>query len=288
MKSVLRRLGRFLPTKLVLYIDYGRSYKKVLNLSNPKYFGEKIQWIKLNGKLERFGKYVDKYEVRKYVESQVGDRYLVKLYGVYKCPEEIDFSKLPEKFVIKITNGNSTNIICRDKSKLNIKSTIKTLKKWQKMKLYKYTKEMQYKNLNPDIICEEYLEEETGSLRDYKFHCSNGKAKMIMVYTDRFIDFKCNYYDLEWKDYGINGKLEKFAYIEKPESLEEMISISEILAKNFPYVRVDLYLVKGKVYFGELTLTPANGTRPYYPLEKDIELAKMIDIDEYRVGFTNV
>jgi hypothetical protein len=285
IKKVLRKFGRFLPTKLVLYIDYGRSYKRILNLKEPIYFGEKIQWIKLNGNLERYGKYVDKYQVRDYVQEQIGDKYLNEVYGIYKYPEEIDFNSLPKKFVIKMTNGTSGNIICKDKSKLDIKSTIKTLRKWQKEKLYKNTKEMQYKNVEYRIMCEQYLEDETGALRDYKFHCSNGKVHMITVYTDRFIDIKNNYYDVEWNDYEIIGKYEKVDYIEKPESLQEMLNISGILSKEFHYVRVDLYLVKGKIYFGELTLTPANGTRPYYPLEKDIELAKTINISEYMVGF---
>ncbi|MGK0466731.1 ATP-grasp fold amidoligase family protein [Clostridium sp.] len=283
IKKILRKFGRFLPTKLVLYIDYGRSYRRILNLKKPIYFGEKIQWIKFNGNLERFGKYVDKYQVRNYVQEQIGNKYLNEVYGVYKYPEEIDFNSLPKKFVIKMTNGTAENIICKDKNKLDIESTIKTLSKWKKEKLYKCTKEMQYKNVESRIMCEEYLEDESGSLKDYKFHCSNGKVHMITVYTDRFIDNKHNYYDFEWGDYGITGMFKKVDYIKKPGNLDEMINISEILSKDFPYVRVDLYSVKGKVYFGELTLTPSNGTRPYYPIEKDIELAKMININDYKV-----
>lgn len=282
MKKALRKLGGFLPTKLVLYIDYGRSYKKLLNLNNPQYYGEKIQWIKLNGNLERFGKFVDKYKVRKYIENQVGAQYLNKVYGVYKSPDEINFDKLPEKFVIKMTNGTGGNIICKDKSKLDIESTIKTLKKWQKEKFYKFTKEMQYKNVESKIMCEEYLEDETGSLRDYKLYCTNGKVHIIEVHTDRFTDHKENYYDLNWNDYGIICKRKKVDYIEKPSNLQEMLNIAEILSKDFLHVRVDLYLVEGKIYFGELTLTPANGTDPFYPLEKDIEIAKLIDLKKYK------
>ncbi|MGK0466729.1 ATP-grasp fold amidoligase family protein [Clostridium sp.] len=282
MKKVLRKLGRFLPTKLVLYIDYGRSYKKILNLNNPKYYGEKIQWIKLNGKLEKYGQFVDKYKVRKFIEDRIGKEYLNEIYGVYSEPEEIDFNKLPRKFAIKMTNGTGGNIICKDKSKLDIESAIRTLKKWQREKFYKYTKEMQYKNVESRIICEEYLEDETGSLRDYKFHCTKGKVHLIEVHTDRFTDYKMNFYDVDWNDYGVSLCGSKSVdYIKKPSNLQQLISISKILSKDFPYVRVDLYSVRGKIYFGELTFTTGNGTDPWYPLKKDIEIAKIININDY-------
>lgn len=270
-----------MPTKLVLYIDYARGYKKILNLKKPLYYGEKIQWIKLNGNLERYGKFVDKYEVRKYIELAIGEKYINKVYGVYKRPEEINFQQLPQTFVIKMTNGTSANIICKDKSNLNIKSTIKKLKKWQREKIYKYTKELQYKNVESKIICEEYLEDETGSLRDYKFHCSNGKVYLIEVFTDRFTDYKENFYDVDWNECETLGRSKKVDCIERPSNLEEMLSIVQVLSKKFHYVRIDLYSVKGKIYFGEFTFTPSSGREGYYPLEKDIEIAAMININDY-------
>ncbi|CEN25965.1 ATP-grasp fold amidoligase family protein [Paraclostridium sordellii] len=277
----LRKLGMFLPTKSVLYIDYGRSYKKILNLKNPKYFGEKIQWIKLNGNLERFGKYVDKYEVRKYVEEILGSEYLPKLHGIYDNPNEIDFKTLPQQFVLKMTNGTGGNIICKDKRTLDIETTIKKLNSWQKEKFYKYTKETQYKNIKSRIICEEYLEDETGSLRDYKFHCSKQKVHMIEVHTDRFINHKKNCYDPDWNDLDVMFKIKRLDHIDKPKNLEEMKKSAIKISTGFPYVRVDFYSVNNKIYFGELTFTPANGTNPMHPLEEDIKMAKIIDLSEY-------
>ncbi|MBC6003830.1 MAG: ATP-grasp fold amidoligase family protein [Paeniclostridium sordellii] len=280
MKS-LRKLGMFLPTKVVLYIDYGRSYKKLLNLKNPKYFGEKIQWIKFNGNLEKFGKYVDKYEVRKYVEEVLGPEYLPKLYGVYDSAQEINFDRLPKQFVLKMTNGTGGNIICKDKSKLNIEETIKKLNSWQKEKFYKYTKENQYKNIKSRIVCEEYLEDETGSLRDYKFHCSKEQVHMIEVHTDRFTNHKENYYDPDWNDLDVICKLGRVDHIDEPKNLEEMKEAAIKLSTGLPYVRVDFYSVNNQIYFGELTFTPANGTDPMKPLEEDIKIAKIIDLSEY-------
>lgn len=281
MKKFFRKIARFLPTIIVLYIDYGRSYKKLLNLKNPEYFGEKIQWIKLYGNLEKYSKFVDKYEVREFIKETIGEKYLNKIYGVYNNPSEIDFTKLPDRFVIKITNGSEGNIICRDKSKLNIDDTIKKLSKWQKEKFYKYTKEMQYKYVKSRIICEEYLEDETGSLRDFKFHCFDGTPRVLKVDTDRFSGHKENYYDTDWNEIGIIGRCPRGGEISKPSNLDEMINVCKILSNNFHYVRVDLYLVHGNIYFGELTLTSYNGTDPWYPLELDKKYASLIDIKKY-------
>jgi hypothetical protein len=279
MKKILRKLGKFIPAKLMLYIDYGRSYRKILNLKNPQYFGEKIQWMKLYGNLDRYSKYVDKYEVRKFIKERIGEKYLTALYGIYNNPADINFNEFPQRFVIKSTSGSGGNIICKDKTKLDINKTIKILNKWIKIDYYKYTKEMQYKNIEPRIICEEYLEDESGSLRDYKFHCSAGNIFMIEVHSNRFSgDKKENYYDTNWNDYGIVCKVGKVPFIEKPKNLDEMKIIAQKLSKDFRYVRVDLYCVNNKIYFGELTFTPANGTDPHYPLEKDLELAKNIQI----------
>ncbi|NFS12413.1 glycosyl transferase [Clostridium botulinum] len=281
MKKVLRKLGMFLPKKVVLNIDYSRSYKKKLNLKNPKYYGEKIQWIKLNGKLERYGNLVDKYEVRNFINEKLGNGYLPKFLGIYNNPTEVKFEELSKSFVLKMTNGTGGNIICRDKSILNIEEAKKKLAKWQNESFYRYTKENQYKNVKSRIICEEYLEDETGSLTDYKLHCMDGKVHMIEIHRDRYTDHKENYYDVNWNEYGVICKIKKGPDMQRPKNLEEMIDIAEKLSNGFTYVRVDLYSVNEKIYFGELTFTPANGTDPFYPLEKDLEFGNLINLNNY-------
>jgi len=284
LKKILRKSCAILPRKLVIYIDYIRSYKMMLNLKNPKYYGEKIQWIKLYGNLERFAPYVDKYEVRKFVKDTIGEEHLPKLYGVYERTEEIDFNKLPKQFVLKMNNGSGGNIICKDKDELNKKQCIKTLNKWSKEKFYKYTKENQYKGIKAKIICEEYLEDETGSLRDYKLHCTNGKTHIIEVHTDRFKEHKMNFYSADWEKWEAHDKYAKEVdFIEKPEKLSELLYLAELLSKDFSYVRVDFYIANGKVYFGELTFTQSSGAEPYFPLEKDLEIAEIIDIHKYNL-----
>lgn len=281
MKS-LRKICGLLPSKLVVYVDNFRAYGKILNLKEPKYYAEKIQWIKLYGNAERFTSFVDKYLVRNYVEEKIGKNYLPKLFKTYKNSDEINYDELSEKFVLKLNNGSGGNVICKDKSLLDIELTNNKLRKLMKEKYYKYTKEPQYKNVETRIICEEYLEDRKGQLIEYGLHCFDGKVKFIEVHTDRFNGYKENYYYPDWTETEFRGKLKSKAdYIEKPKNLEELIELGESLAQEFAYVRVDFNDVDNNLYFSELTFTPASGTEGFYPIEYDLEIAKMIDLNRY-------
>lgn len=278
----LRKICAFLPTKLVVYIDNFRAYGKVLNLNDPKYYGEKIQWIKLYGQVEKFTSLVDKYQVRSYVEEKIGSVYLPELYMIYESVYEINYDELPEKFVLKLNNGSGGNIICRDKSLLDKETTNEKLRRLMKEKYYKYTKELQYKNIKTMILCEEYLEDNRGGLIEYSLHCFNGKVEFVEVHTDRFNVYKENYYYPDWSEAKFRGKSKNRAKcIDKPKNLEKLIELSEILASDFTYVRVDFNAVDNKLYFGELTFTPSSGTEGFYPIEYDLEIAEMIDLSKY-------
>lgn len=279
-RQIYRKIIEKLPTKLVLHIENFRGYHKLVNFKNPKYFGEKIQWLKLNGNLEKYSDYVDKYKVREFIKKEIGEEYLIPLLGVYEKAEDIDYSKLPDRFVLKINNGSGYNIVVKNKTELNIDKTNKQLNKWLKEDYAKMKKEPQYKNVRRKIIIEKYTADKDGKLNDYKFFCFNGKVKMFKVDFDRFLDHKCNYYDENCKFLNINEgnyNNDKNAII-LPNNIKEMINIAEKISTNFNFVRVDLYNVEGKIYFGELTFTPAAGINPFKPLEKDLEIAKKIDI----------
>lgn len=284
MKS-LRKICAILPTKFVVHIDNLRCHGRMLNLKKPKYYYEKIQWIKLYGQVERATIFVDKYLVRNYVKEKIGEEYLPKLYNIYTKVDEIDYDKLPEKFVLKMNNGAGGNIICKDKSSLDKNLVRKKFRKLIKENYYKYTKEPQYKNVNNRIICEEYLENNKGFLLEYKLHCFEGKVKFIEVHTDRFNGNKQNYYYPDWSEAEFRRKKSdnKMDYIEKPKNLEELINLGETLSEGFTYIRVDINATDDKLYFSELTFTPSNGTNGFYPIEKDIEIAKMIDIENYKI-----
>lgn len=220
----------------------------------------------------------DKYLVRNYVKEKGLSHILNELYGVYNKVDEIDFNNLPEKFVIKTTNGSGTNIICKDKNKLNKEKVIKSLSEWIKRDVYSSGREQSYKNIKPKIIIEKLLEEKNNEFTgiiDYKFLCFNGQPKYIVFDVDRYNGHKRNIYDLEWNELPVlTDKPNISKRIKKPKNLNEMIQIAWILSKDFPFVRVDLYNINGKIYFGELTFYPWTGYVNFKPDEFDFTLGK--------------
>lgn len=255
---------------------YKRLYNERLDLKAPKDYIEKIQWLKVYSDLTQWTKLADKYRVREYVEScGLGD-ILVKLYGSWRDARYINFELLPKKFVLKTNNGCGTNILVYDKKMLDIKSTINLLNEWMKTKQGLISFQPHLWNIDRMIIAEELLEDSvsksiSASLIDYKFFCFNGEPYIINVLFDRKnrvigTDIEPgaptileNVYDLEWNPvtdaYADDVTVINHPVITKPECLEEMITVCRILSKPFPQVRVDLYVVNGKVYFGELTFT---------------------------------
>ena len=288
--KVYRKILRILPTKIALYVIFFRGYHKILNLKNPKYYGEKIQWLKLNGGLEELSDLVDKYEVRKYIKDTIGKKYLNDLYGVYDRVEDINFEELPNQFVLKCTNGSGTVIVCDDKNKLNIKKIKKEMKKWLKDKYWKEKKEFQYKNIKNRIIIEKYLENNSKSLTDYKFYCFDGKVYCYGIFYDRFINKSIDFYDRKGnKLEGVKTCMIKNSDIIEPydKRIKNMIELSEKLAKEFTFVRVDFYYVNNQVIFGELTFTDGAGSDAWYPIEFDIEIANNIKLTKIMSGEYN-
>lgn len=283
LKNIYRDILRVLPDKPAVYLIYFRGYKKILDLKNPQYFGEKIQWLKLYGHLDELSGYVDKYEVRQFVKDTVGEKYLNKLYGVYNGPDDIDYGKLPNRFVLKCTNGSGMVLICKDKASLNKEAARKKMIKWLSDDFYKMKKEPQYRNIKNRIIAEEYLEDESGTLRDYKFYCYDSEPIYYGVYTDRYTDEKIDtydMYDMSGKKLGGGGKKVKQSNYVLPQDdyFSEMVDVVKKLAKPFQFVRVDLYMVKGNIYFGELTFTDSAGSEPFVPRSFDLEMGKRIKL----------
>ncbi|MBE9576228.1 ATP-grasp fold amidoligase family protein [Flavobacterium proteolyticum] len=271
-KIILRLLKnfKFLPPKIYIPLQYEYVTGNKLNLKNPKTFNEKIQWYKLNYKNPILRKLVDKYNVREFVSDKIGEKYLNTLLGVYETPNEIDFEKLPNKFVLKCVHGSGYNICVKDKSSLDIVKTKKILEKWQKKNFYNKGKEWAYKGIKPLIIAEKFLEEfEKEVINDYKFFCFDGKIKFIQIDIERQIkNYRC-YYNTDWEK--LNFCTEKKLFYEdettRPEKLTEMIEVVEKLAENFPFVRVDFYLIENHIIFGELTFYPGNGLIKFLPEE---------------------
>ena len=280
-KDLYRSVLRILPEKPALYLIYFRGYQKILNLKNPRYFGEKIQWLKLYGHLDELSDYVDKYVVREFVARTVGDKYLNQLYGVYDYPDEIDYEKLPQRFVLKCTNGSGAVLICKDKDRLNKVEAARIMNKWLKDDFYKMKKEPQYKNVKNRIIAEEYLEDESGALRDYKFYCYDGEPLFYGVFTDRYTDETVDMYDMAGNKLEgiINGGVKNSNYVlPQGDNFPEMVDVVRKLARQFQFVRVDLYMVNNNIFFGELTFTDGAGSDPFTPRSFDLEMAQRIKL----------
>jgi hypothetical protein len=277
-----RGVFRLLSDKQLIIIDYLLTFRKIPSLDQPKTFNEKLQWLKIYGGIEKYTKYVDKYKVRDFISKTVGKEFNIPLIGIWEKFEDIPFDRLPRQFVLKATHGSGYVFVCKDKSSLDLKSLKKIITKWLNENFYKKTLEIQYKSCKPQIICEIYLEDESHGLIDYKFFCFDEKPRVIELIWDRFTEHKNEVFlDFDW---NILTYLEP-AYLKnlpkKPENFKDMLIIAKKLSKGFPFVRVDLYSVKNKIYFGELTFTPDNGLEKYDPPEIDDQLGELMDLSKY-------
>ena len=217
-----------LPTKANINFRYFINNGRLPNLKSPKKFSEKILFTMFDKEYENYNIYVDKYLVREEIKKLIGEKYLNKLIGVYDKVEEIDFEQLPNRFVLKVTNGSGCNIIVKDKKKLDINKCKKKLEKWLKINYYKVNREPEYKNVKSRIICEEYLEDESGELRDYKIFCFNGEPEFIQVDTNRFSGHKQDFYNIKWEKIDLKFVSENSDDIlRKPKKLDEMLELSK-------------------------------------------------------------
>ncbi|WP_311516625.1 ATP-grasp fold amidoligase family protein [uncultured Anaerococcus sp.] len=255
-----------------------------LPIEDPKTFNEKLQWLKLYDRKPEYTVMVDKYKVRDYIAEKIGDKYLIPLLGVWDDPDDIDFDLLPNQFVLKCNHNSGGIFICKNKNNFDVVKVKKELKKGLKRDYYLSGREWPYKDVPRKIIAEKYMTDETGTnLRDYKFYCFDGKAKVVGIYQDRntgkettgdFFDM-----DFNWLDFTFNMPNAKVKP-SKPNHFEKMKEIAEILSKGIPHVRVDLYLSNDRIYFGELTFFDGSGFDKIEPFEWDVKLGSWINLPD--------
>lgn len=281
-----RHFFDFLPDKIYLKLMYHVLMDRKLDLKNPRTFNEKLQWLKLYNRNPLYTTMVDKYEVKSYVSSIIGSEYIIKTLGIYEDFDDIDFSKLPDRFVIKCTHDSGGVVICKDKSKFDISKARKKINECLKSNFYFMGREWPYKNVKPRIIIEEFLDNhDNNDLNDYKFMCFNGKFKCSFVCTERRSDdgLKVTFFDKNWNVMPFERHYSKSKKkIEKPKNYNKMIELSEKLAKKMPFVRIDFYEVEGKIYFGEITFFPGNGTEEFTPEKYDYVLGSWIRLPKVK------
>lgn len=269
--------------KAVIKYYKKKSGGKIVDLKNPKTFSEKLQWYKLNARLPIMQTCADKVAVRDYLKELGYQDLLNDVHGVYSNVKEIDWDVLPEQFVIKAAHGSGQNIIVSDKSKLDIKHAKKMLNSWLHQDISWSGREWVYRGMPRRIIAEKFLKDETGELRDYKFFCFNGKPTFMQLEVGRYTEHNTrNFYDMDWKlmPFGKELPHNPDIVVEKPIMFEEMKQIAVELCKPFQFVRVDLYQVNGKIYFGELTFFPAGGAPDFVPSEYDEIVGKYWELKE--------
>ena len=253
-----------------------------IDLENPRSYNDKLHWLKFNWRNDLATTCSDKYFVRDYVISKGLGDILNEIHGVFDNVDEINIDELPEKFVLKANHGSGWLSICADRNNYNWKREKYKLDTWMKLNFYYKNQEWVYKDIKPKIICEKYLGTEDGSLpKDYKIYCFNGIPKFIDVCHEREKGLKVDLYDLGWIKQSVdkgNGMSDRI--LPRPVNYEYMLEIARTLSAPFPHSRIDLYEVSGKVFFGEITLSPGNGSYVFTPEKYDYIFGDMLKLPE--------
>ncbi len=272
------------PKQLAAFL-YNFHFGRHMSYDNPQDLSEKINWMKFYSDTSMWTELADKYLVRNYVEQKGLAHLLVTLYGAWSNPDDIDFNLLPQSFVLKTNNSCGTVMLVKNKEELNITEVKKKLKDWLSVKTGIETAEPHYLDIIPMVIAEEYLAPGE-TLIDYKLFVVHGETELVMVCSDRKIGIGSNItlYDKEWNYrpdlIGECHAHDKVEPIEKPEQFEEMKDYAQTLCQDFPFVRMDFYIVNNKVYFGEMTFTPKGGYNTTLTWEENLRIGKLITLPE--------
>ena len=260
-----------------------------LDLENPKTFSEKLQWLKVNYREPIQTVMVDKHEAKHFIAHRVGDQYIIPTLAVWDSVEDIDFDALPNQFVLKCTHDSGGIVICKDKSSLDRKATKAKLSASLQRDYSRIAREWPYKDVPRRIIAEEYLSElGNNEILDYKMYCFHGEPKITVVCSDRFskTGTRMNFYDIDWKPMGIHfGHYPPLSTeFPRPETYDEMLRLAMELSKDCPFLRVDFYEIKGRLYIGELTFFPGAGLEQFCPMTKDYELGEWLHLENVHRG----
>ena len=278
MRAILNKFTRFLSDRMYLSLLYYYHFHRWIDWKNPKTFNEKLQWLKLHDWRPEYTRMVDKYLVRDYIKEMIGEQYLIPLLGFYKKFEEIDFNCLPNQFVLKCNHGSHCSIICRDKNSFNAEEARQNFNRWLKKNYFWVYREYPYKNVEPCIVCEKFMTNDGDVPEDYKVFCFDGQPKLVRVDIKRNGNNTYNLYTLDWKRSDIKYGDCFAKEIRRPICLDEMLTLSAKLSAGIKHLRVDWYVVQGKLYFGELTFYNAGGFSYFSTYEDDLKCGKFLQL----------
>ncbi len=270
-----------MPDKLYVSLAFKGVFGHFPNLKNPKKFNEKLQWLKLNDHRDGYTDWVDKISVKEIIRKKIGDKYVVKTYGIWNDASRVSYEKLPEKFVLKCNHDQGSVVLVQDKNIIDREKITKFLNNRLKKNLYYGTREYPYKNIKPKVFAEEYLGEQ---IIDYKFYCFNGEPKFLYCGQGLTEDhsLKIDFYSLDWDIMPFyRTDYKRLGHIEKPKCLGEMIEIARILCEGMTFVRIDLFEINGHVYFSEFTLCPASGFMSFVPSKYDRIVGDLLELPKH-------
>ena len=284
--ALLKYFGKWMPDKLYLQLLYRLKVGQRLNLSNPKSFSEKIQWLKLFNRRPEYTMMVDKVKAKEYVASIVGEEHIVPTIGVWDKPEDIVWDSLPNRFVLKTNHsGGSTGVIvCTDKTTFDRQKAICKLNRSLHKNVYYSYREWPYKNVVRKVFAEEYIVPPSGvkDLPDYKWYCFGGEPLFCQVIQDRTTHETIDFFDSKWRHQefvGLNPKANNASVPPtRPVNFDQHLLIARKLSKDIPFARIDLYETEKGVLFGEITFFPMSGMGFFKPVQWNYKLGELINL----------
>ncbi len=281
LRLQLIKLLSFIPSAPYLKLVYRIKTGKTLHLKNPVGFNEKLNWLKLHEQHAEYTQLVDKLAVREYIRAKIGEEYLFPLLGSWDSFDDIDFDALPEKFVLKCNHDSGSVKLITDKTAID-KAELKTFfDRRLAMNAYCLGREYPYKDVKPRIMAEAFMEApDGGGINDYKFFCFHGKPKIMFVATDRATDVRFDFFDMDFNHLDIENIHEHSEKaVPKPACFDQMKALAETLCQGMKFVRIDLYEIGGKIYFGEFTFFHGGGFYLFNPPHWEKDLGDWIQID---------
>jgi len=280
----IKFVGKLLPDKTFIKLLYHYVTGNELDLENPKTFTEKLQWLKINDKNPLYPTLVDKISAKKWVAEKIGGTYIIPTLCVWDRIEDVDFSNLPDKFVLKCNHNSGNVIICQNRKSFDVDAAKRALEKSLNDRYYLKGREWPYKYVKPRVFAEIYMSPsdiwEYKPLIDYKFYCFNGVPMYVQVIKNRGYNETVDFYNMNWEKQpftGVNPTAKMSDKVDTaPSTLENMKEVAAKLSMGFPFMRVDLYEINHKVYFGELTLYPSGGFGCFKPKEYNLIIGNQL------------